>query len=177
MAIVVPLLAAFTGPIVGDPAAAAFGVFGAFSMLGLADFGGPTLPRARAYAGTTAAGVALVLLGTLASSSAWSAVAGTALVAFAVQFLGVFGGYVVAAQTAVLLSFVVAVSIPAPAGEVWFRAAGWSLAGGVSLAAAVLLWPRHARTQVRQRGARGQLRSALAALYRADAACLAAAFA
>jgi len=38
---------------------------------------------------------------------------------------------------------------------------------GVSLVVAVLLWPR---------GARGQLRSALAALYRADAACLQAAF-
>jgi len=38
---------------------------------------------------------------------------------------------------------------------------------GVSLVVAVLLWPR---------GARGQLRSALAALYRADAACLDAAF-
>jgi uncharacterized membrane protein YccC len=60
---------------------------------------------------------------------------------------------VVAAQTAVLLAFVVAVSIPAPAGEVWFRVAGWSLAGGVALAAAVLLWPRHARTHVRQRAA------------------------
>jgi uncharacterized membrane protein YccC len=162
VAIVVPLLAAFTGPIVGDPAAATFGIFGAFSMLGLADFGGPTLPRARAYAGTTAAGALLVLLGTLGSSSAWSAVAGTALVAFAVQFLGVFGGYVVAAQTAVLLAFVVAVSISASAGEVWFRVAGWSLAGGAALTAAVLLWPRHARTQVRQRA--GDACEALAGL-------------
>jgi fusaric acid resistance family protein len=38
---------------------------------------------------------------------------------------------------------------------------------GVSMVVAVLLWPR---------GARGQLRSALAAMYRADAACLEAAF-
>jgi hypothetical protein len=42
-----------------------------------------------------------------------------------------------------------------------------ALGVGVSLVVAVLLWPR---------GARGQLRSALAALYRADAACLDAAF-
>ncbi|HYT26490.1 MAG TPA: FUSC family protein, partial [Actinomycetota bacterium] len=41
------------------------------------------------------------------------------------------------------------------------------LGAAVSLVVAVLLWPR---------GARGQLRSALATLYRADAACLAAAF-
>jgi uncharacterized membrane protein YccC len=151
VAIVVPLMAAFAGAIVGNRAAAAFAVFGVFSLLGLADFGGPTLPRARAYAGAAAAGAGLVLLGTLASAGAWWAVAGTFLVAFVVQLLGVFGGYVVAAQIVVLLAFVVAVSLPATPGTAWARLAGWALAGGISLAAGVLLWPRHARTQVRQR--------------------------
>src|SRR5215203_922339 len=88
VAIVVPTMAAFAGTIVGDPAASTFAVFGAFALLGLADFGGPTIPRARAYAGATVAGAGLVLLGTLASGGDWSAVAGTALVAFGVQFLG-----------------------------------------------------------------------------------------
>jgi uncharacterized membrane protein YccC len=151
VAIVIPPLAAFTPTIVGNPGAATFAVFGTFALLGLADFGGPTVPRARAYAGATVAGAGLVLLGTLASAAAWSAVGGTLLVTFVVELLGVFGGYVVAAQTAVLLAFVVAVSIPAPAGTGWLRVAGWALGGGVSLAAGVLLWPRHARTQVRQR--------------------------
>jgi uncharacterized membrane protein YccC len=137
-------------------------VFGAFALLGLADFGGPTIPRARAYAGATVVGAGLVLLGTLASASDWSAVAGTVLVAFMVQFLGVFGGYVAAAQTAVLLAFVVAVSLPAPAAQGWARVAGWTLAGGICLAAGVLLWPRHARTQVRQRA--GEACRALAEL-------------
>jgi hypothetical protein len=75
VAIVVPPMAAFAGTIVGDPAAV-FAVFGAFALLGLADFGGPTIPRARAYAGATAVGAGLVLLGTLASATAWSAVGG-----------------------------------------------------------------------------------------------------
>ena len=162
VALVVPLMAAFAGTIVGDPGAALFAVFGAFALLGLADFGGPTIPRARAYAGATLVGAGLVLLGTLASGSAWSAVAGTLLVAFVVQFLGVFGGYAVAAQTALLLAFVVAVSVPASTGAVWARVAAWTLAGGVSLAAGVLLWPRHARTLVRQRA--GDACHALAAL-------------
>src|SRR6266542_4857903 len=162
VAIVVPAMAAFARIIVGDPAAV-FAVFGAFALLGLADFGGPTIPRARAYAGAAAVGAGLVVLGTVASATAWSAVAGTMLVVFVVQILGVFGGYVAAAQTAVLLAFVVAVSISAPAGEVWARVAGWTLAGGTSLAARrVLLWPRHARTQVRQRA--GNACRALAAL-------------
>jgi uncharacterized membrane protein YccC len=42
------------------------------------------------------------------------------------------------------------------------RVAGWTLAGGVSLAVGVLLWPRHARTQVRQRA--GEACQALAEL-------------
>jgi hypothetical protein len=155
-------MAAFARIIIGDPGAALFAVFGAFALLGLADFGGPTIPRARAYAITTLVGAGLVLLGTLASANAWSAVAGTLLVAFVVQFLGVFGGYVVAAQTAVLLAFVVAVSIPSPTGAAWARVAAWTLAGGISLATASLLWPWHARTQVRQRA--GDACLALAAL-------------
>jgi len=67
VAIVVPSMAAFAGTIVGNPAAAPFAVFGAFALLGLADFGGPTIPRARAYAGAAAVGAGLVLLGTLVS--------------------------------------------------------------------------------------------------------------
>jgi uncharacterized membrane protein YccC len=161
-------MAAFAGTIIGDPAATTFAVFGSFALLGLADFGGPTIPRARAYAGATVVGAGLVLLGTLASGSNWSAVAGTLLVAFVVQLLGTVGGYVAAAQTPVLLAFVVAVSLPAPAAAGWARVAGWMLAGGISLAAGVLWWPRHARTQVRQRA--GEACQALAALLADPAA-------
>ncbi len=161
MAIVVPPLAAFTPSIVGNPGAATFAVFGSFALLGWRT-SAVRRCRGRAYALTTVAGVGLVLLGTLASANAWSAVVGTVLVAFVIQLLGDFGGYVVAAQTAALLAFVVAVSIPVPAGMAWLRVAGWLLGGGVSLAAGVLLWPRHARTQVRQRA--GDACRALAAL-------------
>jgi uncharacterized membrane protein YccC len=162
VAIAVPTLAALSGTIVGNPGATPFGVFGAFALLGLADFGGPAIPRARAYAAATVAGAGLVALGTLASANAWSAVAGTVLVAFVVQVLGVFGGYVAAAQTAMLLAFVVAVSLPAPATAAWARVEGWALAGVVALVAGVLLWPRHARTQVRHRA--GEACQALALL-------------
>jgi len=162
VAIVVPVMAASAGTIVRDPGAALFAVFGAFSLLGLADFGGPTIPRARAYAGATLVGAGLVLLGTLASGNDWSAVVGTGLVAFGVQFLGVLGGYVAAGQTAILLAFVVAVSVPSSTGGTWARVAAWTLGGGVSLAAGVLMWPRHARTLVRQRA--GDACHALAAL-------------
>jgi uncharacterized membrane protein YccC len=162
VAILIPPLAAFTGTIVGNSSAAPFAVFGTFALLGLADFGGPTFARARAYAGAGLVGAILVLLGSLASANTISAVAGTAVVAFAVQFSGVFGGYVVAAQTAMLLAFVVAVSIPGSAAAIPARLAAWSLAASLCLLAGVFLWPRHARTQVRQRA--GDACEALATL-------------
>jgi uncharacterized membrane protein YccC len=153
VAIVVPVLAAVAEPITGSASATAFAVFGSFALLGLADFGGPMWPRARAYAGAVVIGGGLVALGTVASTATWSAVLATTVVAFVVTFAGLFGGYIRAAQTAMLLAFIVAVSIP-PAGgvaDVLPRLAGWGLAGAVAVVAGTLWWPRHARTQVRER--------------------------
>jgi uncharacterized membrane protein YccC len=156
VAIVVPVLAAVAQPITGAPSSSAFAVFGSFALLGLADFGGPMWPRARAYATAVVVGGALVALGSAASTATWSAVLVTAVVAFVVTFLGLFGGYITAAQTAMLLAFIVAVSIPLPSSglaDVLPRLAGFGLAGAVAVLAATLLWPRHTRTQVRQRAA------------------------
>lgn len=153
LAIVAPVLAGIAGPITGAPSASAFAVFGSFALLGLADFGGPTWPRARAYASAVVIGGVLVALGSAASTAAWSAVLATVVVAFVVTFLGMFGGYITARQTAMLLAFIVAVSIPLPAGglaDVLPRLSGWGLAGAVAVVAGTLWWPRHARTQVRQ---------------------------
>jgi uncharacterized membrane protein YccC len=153
---VVPVLTAVAAPITGSARATAFAVFGSFALLGLADFGGPMWPRARAYAGAVVIGGGLVALGSVASTATWSAVLATAVVAFVVTFAGLFGGYITAAQTAMLLAFIVAVSIPLPAAGVAGvlpRLAGWGLAGAVATVAGTLLWPRHARTQVRQRAA------------------------
>jgi uncharacterized membrane protein YccC len=75
------------------------------------------------------------------------------LVGFAVSFAGVFGGYVAAAQTALLLTFVLAVSIPAPPAAIASRLVGWLIAGVVSTLAGVLLWPRFERLTLRQQAA------------------------
>jgi uncharacterized membrane protein YccC len=156
VAVVVPVLAAVAQPITGAPSSSAFAVFGSFALLGLADFGGPMWPRARAYAGAVVIGGGLVALGSAASNATWSAVLATAVVAFVVTFLGLFGGYLRAGQTAMLLAFIVAVSIPLPASglaDVLPRLAGWGLAGAVATVTGTLLWPRHTRTQLRQRAA------------------------
>jgi hypothetical protein len=137
VALVGPPMAAFAGTIVGDPGAGLFAVFGAFALLGLADFGGPTIPRARVRGRHPGRGWA---------GPAWDA------------------------RVRECLFVVVLFDLIQPQG--WrlglIRLEDVALGIAVSLVVAVLLWPR---------GARGQLRSALAALYRADAACLDAGFA
>jgi uncharacterized membrane protein YccC len=144
-AIVIPLLFAFTDVILREPQILIFVVFGCFSLLVISDFGGMRRPRAMAYLTSTVVGAALVALGTLVSNSTWLAVTVTFLVGFAISFTRVFGGYVAAANTGLLLSFVVAVSIPAADNAIPMRVGGWAIAGLVSTLAAVALWPRFER--------------------------------
>src|SRR5437879_9576139 len=131
-AIVIPLAFAFTDLLLREPQILIFVVFGCFSLLVISDFGGFRRPRALAYLTTTVAGGALVALGTLVSTAAVPAVAATLLIGFIVSFSRVFGGYVAAANTGLLLAFVVAVTIPAPASLIAARVGGWAIAGLVS---------------------------------------------
>jgi uncharacterized membrane protein YccC len=152
-ALVIPATFAFTKLVIGDIQTATFAAFGCFALLVLADFGGTRRPRAVAYVSTTLVGAALVTLGTLASPVAWVAALIMLLVGFCIQFVGVFGSYVPAAQTALLLSFVLAVSIPGPPGAVGARLAGWLIAGFVSTLSGVFFWPRFERLHLRGKAA------------------------
>ncbi len=140
--IVIPAVFAFTDLLLREPQILIFVVFGCFSLLVISDFGGFRRPRALAYLTATLTGGALVALGTLASSSPLLAAAAMFTVGFAVSFSRVFGGYAAAANTGLLLSFVIAVTIPAPAAAIPQRVGGWAIAGLVSTLAAVALWPR-----------------------------------
>jgi hypothetical protein len=109
-ALIIPAAFAFARLVIGDAQVAIFVAFGCFAFLVMADFGGPRRPRAVAYVVTTLIGATLVTLGTLISPSAWVAALLMFVVGFVVSFVSVFGSYVAAAQTALLLSFVLAVS-------------------------------------------------------------------
>ncbi|MGH2517379.1 MAG: hypothetical protein ACRDHP_17155, partial [Ktedonobacterales bacterium] len=167
-ALVMPSAFAFAQFVIRNAQVTTFVAFGCFALLVLADFGGHRRPRATAYVTTTLVGAALIALGTLASFSPWMGALGMLLVGFAVSFASVFGGYVAAAQTALLLAFVLAVSIPAPPAAVVPRVAGWFLAGAVSTLAGVFLWPRFERLALREQAAPAC--RALAALVRAERA-------
>ena len=116
-----------------------FVAFGTFGLVVLANFGGPLPSRAGAYVVTALAGAVLIGVGTLAGSVPWLAAAATLVVAFGLQFMGVFGGYAAASQVALLLAFVLAVSVPAPPSAVPARVEGWLLASAVATVAALVL--------------------------------------
>jgi uncharacterized membrane protein YccC len=152
-AVVVPATFAFSLLVIRDVQFTTFAVFGCFALLVMANFGGNRQPRAIAYVVTTLAGAVLVALGTVVSPEAPVGAIVMLAVGFAFSFAGVFGGYVFAAQTALLLAFVLAVSISAPVAEVPARIGGWMLAGIVSTLAGLFVWPTFERTNLRRRAA------------------------
>src|SRR5256885_2549091 len=156
-AIVIPPVLAFTIFVLHGGQNVIFAVFGCFALLVMSDFGGQRPARAIAYVTATVVGAALVALGTLASESAGVAAGVMFVVGFAIAFSRVFGGYLAAAQTGMLLSFVIAVSIPAPATAIPTRAGAWVMAGVISTLAGVLLWPRFERVTLRKEAAKACL--------------------
>lgn len=141
VAVIAPLFV-LSVAVLRQPQMTVFVVFGGFSLLVLADFGGPRRARAMAYVVGVAGGAALVAVGTLISPVPWLAALVTLLIGFSLQLSGTLGGYVTAAQTMLMFSFVLAVAVPAPPEAIGLRVAGWALAGAASTIAGVFLWPR-----------------------------------
>jgi uncharacterized membrane protein YccC len=152
-AIVIPAAFAFARYVLADLQVATFVVFGGFALLVLADFGGTRRPRAAAYIVTTLVGAGLITIATLASPVAWVGALLMFAVGFSIQFAGVYGSYVAAAQTALLLSFVLAVSVPGTSAAVGPRLEGWLIAGTVSTLAGLFFWPRFERLHLRSKAA------------------------
>jgi uncharacterized membrane protein YccC len=134
-----------------------FIVFGCFALLVITDFGGQRLPRALAYLSATAFGAVLVALGTFVSLTIGAAAAATFLVALVISFARVFGGYFMAAQTGMLLAFIVATAVPGPSSSIPARVGSFVLAGVISTLAAVFLWPRFERVPLRKQAAQACL--------------------
>jgi uncharacterized membrane protein YccC len=162
-AIVMPTTFAIGDKLIADPMLATFAAFGSFAMLLLVDFGGTLRERLQSQAALALAGCAFVCLGTLVSQNVWLAAAVTAIVGFGVIFTGVVSSVLASATTALLLAFILPVTIAAPLSSLPDRVAGWGMAAGASLLAIGLLWPAPARDP---------LRAAAAAACRALAARL-----
>src|SRR5262249_13766016 len=169
-AIIMPAMFALGDKVIGNPQLATFAAFGSFAMLLLVDFGGPMTERLQAEAALAVTGGVFVCLATLASQNAWLAAVAMAVVGFGVIFAGVVSSVLAGATTALLLAFILPVSLAAPVSAVPDRLAGWGMAGGAALAATALLWPAPARDRLR--GAAAAACRALAARLRAGVAYL-----
>ena len=169
-AIIMPAMFALGDKVIGNPQLATFAAFGSFAMLLLVDFGGPMAERLQAEAALAVTGGVFVCLGTLASRTAWLAAVAMAVVGFGVIFAGVVSSVLAGATTALLLAFILPVSLAAPASAGPDRLAGWGMAAGAALVAMALLWPAPARDRLR--GAAAAACRALAARPRAGVAYL-----
>src|SRR5580698_982470 len=169
-AIIMPAMFALGDKVIGDPQVATFAAFGSFAMLLLVDFGGTMAERLQAEAALAVTGGVFVCLATLASQTAWLAAVAMAVVGFGVIFAGVVSSVLAGATTALLLAFILPVSLAAPASAVPDRLAGWGIAAGVALVATAFLWPAPARDRLR--GAAPAACRALAARLRAGVAYL-----
>ena len=169
-AIIMPAMFALGDKVIGNPQVATFAAFGSFAMLLLVDFGGPMTERLQAEAALAVTGGVFVCLATLASRTAWLAAIAMAVVGFGVIFAGVVSSVLAGATTALLLAFILPVSLAAPPSAVPDRLAGWGMAAGVALVATALLWPAPARDRLR--GAAAAACRALAARLRAGVAYL-----
>jgi hypothetical protein len=152
--LVTPTLFAFLLEVADSPEAAIFGSFGAFAMLGFADFGGEAWPRAHAYLVLTVWGGALVALGTILSTHPWAAAAAMLPVGVVIRFTGFFGGPFAAAVSPGILAYVLAATVPGVGGDIPDRLAGWVIAGVVATLAALFVLPRREHHVVTQSAAR-----------------------
>ena len=144
-----PAVFAVADNVIANPVVATFASFGSFALLLLVGFGGPMRSRLTAQAALSATTAAFICLATLASNTAWLAVVAMAIVAFVVLFVGVVAG-LASATTALLLAFILPVSIPAPASSIPYRLEGWGIAAGAAFLAVALLWPGPAEDPMRR---------------------------
>jgi uncharacterized membrane protein YccC len=169
-AIIMPAMFALGDKVIGNPQLATYAAFGSFAMLLLVDFGGPMPERLQAQAALAVTGGVFVCLATLASRTAWLAAVAMAVVGFGVIFAGAISSVLAGATTALLLAFILPVSLAAPASDVPDRLAGWAMAAGAALVAVAFLWPAPAHDRLR--GAAAAACRALAVRLRAGIAYL-----
>ncbi len=151
VAIAVPVALFVSDELIGGAQAPLFTAFGTFSLLAMADFGGPPLRRIRAYVGGAVIGGALIALATPFSGHPLAAGLIALPVLFAIRFGGSFGAQFSAGVTAVTLSFVLAIAVEAPTSELDDRLLGWAIAGVFATAAALLMWPNWGREKLLRR--------------------------
>ena len=128
-AIVVPSLFALALIVFKQPELAGFAVLGTFAHQVLVNYDTAGRVRFVQSAMLTALGAIMLSLGTLASGSVWLAESGAIAVGFLSEVPPLASGRIAAIRRALLLAFMLAVAVPAPARSVFLYLAGWLIAG------------------------------------------------
>ncbi|MFF7191737.1 FUSC family protein [Streptomyces sp. NPDC008222] len=165
-----PAVVAIAVEFVGDPDFAIFAAFGALAGLLFVDFSGPMHVRLSAQTGLVSVGAVLVCLGTLASQAIWAAAVATFIIVFSLLFVSVASSVLADATTALLVSFLLPVTMPGSVSSIPDRLGGWLLGGAASLIAIAVLWPAPVREPLRLSAA--QACGLLARRLRAEVECV-----
>jgi branched-subunit amino acid transport protein AzlD len=139
-AVVVPLLFAVALLAIKQPEMAGSAVLGTFAHLVLVNYDTAGTARFAQSAMLTLLGAIVISLGTLASASVWLAVGGAVVVGVLSELPALASGHIAAIRRALLLAFMFAVAVPAPAHSVLPYLAGWLMAGIVGQPALLLIW-------------------------------------
>jgi hypothetical protein len=166
-AIVIPAAFAVARALATNGQFGTFAAFGSFALLLFVD--PPVRARARllTYGVVIGVGAVSITLATACSMTVVTAVVGMAVVGFAVLMAASLGSYAAGATTAVLLTFVLPVSIPVHWSELPWRLAGWGLAATFAVPAGMLVRGSQAPGPLRVRAA--EACRALGALLVAEA--------
>jgi uncharacterized membrane protein YccC len=132
-----------------NPNTGLFAGFGALGILLFADFSGPRLGRLAAYVVLFLTGAVLITIGTLCSHSPLLAAVVMAVVGFVVLFSGIINAYIAAGTNAALLTFILAVMVPASALDIPSRLTGWAIGGVLAITATMVLLPARPRDKLR----------------------------
>ena len=141
------------GTATGNGQMSLFASFGGVALLLFADFPGGRGARFGAYIGLVVVGAVLITVGTLASGTAWLAVTGMAVVGFLVLFAGVLSSAFASATRAVLLAFILPVTVLGTAADIPSRLAGWGISAVLAIPLAILVWPPRDHDKLRARAA------------------------
>ncbi|HEV7656947.1 MAG TPA: FUSC family protein [Mycobacteriales bacterium] len=166
-AVVIPIAFAVAQLLTNNTQMPTFAAFGSFALLLFLDPPGPARARLLTYGLVAGIGTVSISIATACSMSVWTAVPAMAVVGFVVLMAASLGSYAAGATTAMLLTFVLPVSIPVTWSELPWRLAGWGVAAAFSVPAGMLLRPRPAPSPLRA-GAAASCR-ALGALLVAEA--------
>ncbi len=149
-AIALPLGLAIALYLIGDLQGVIFTIFGIVGLLINADFAGSAGQRLASYAATGVAGTVALVIGWAISPTTWIAVVVTMGVAFLLSFLNLLRGPIAVGTPAVMLIYVVAVSLTPVPDSLLAYLAGWWLAVAVSTVTALVLLPHNRRADVRR---------------------------